>query len=449
MQDRVPLYPGRVTLTPVAGQANTYDMARADQPTQEGTPLNKANLLSDQVASLIGLTSAAVPNDMFNVLATVGDLHVWRRTVTEPASYEIGPVVTGPVNFGGKDDSNYYPSALYSSTVNVSEDGELSLESPNSWQIDPTPGGPELAMARIRGKFFSIAGNGNSFFEKNSIYYCPSDAVFTGVTTESPAYLSIDKYQTVTVVPPGTYIDYPVSVNPNAYQEGDDAQPAGYTLGAVQSGEFAIRPSGSDAITWRYGDTIIVSDEGKISIQDIQYTTITDSSNVSDANVLIGKFATLHSAAELEVFDFGSFYYFPDDASFNQGSDNRFYVSQYQTVTGYPAIPAGTTIEYLGKLGDKARIVTGSYVGTGTYGRDNPNKLDFDSPPKIVFVSPERNSSVFTGIFVRGVISVMLRSNVYVYTKWSENGLSWYTTENTPVYQLNDSGAEFYYIAIL
>lgn len=51
MQDRVPTYPGRVTMVPVPGQPNTYDMARADQPTQEGTPLNKATLFSDTTKS--------------------------------------------------------------------------------------------------------------------------------------------------------------------------------------------------------------------------------------------------------------------------------------------------------------------------------------------------------------------------------------------------------------
>ena len=40
--DRVPKYPGRVILSPVAGQANTYDMVRADEPMTEGTPLDKA-----------------------------------------------------------------------------------------------------------------------------------------------------------------------------------------------------------------------------------------------------------------------------------------------------------------------------------------------------------------------------------------------------------------------
>lgn len=39
--DRVPTYPNRVKLSPVAGQADTYDMVRADEPTQEGTPLDR------------------------------------------------------------------------------------------------------------------------------------------------------------------------------------------------------------------------------------------------------------------------------------------------------------------------------------------------------------------------------------------------------------------------
>ena len=59
MQNRIPTYPGRVTLTPVAGQTNTYDLVRADQPTQDGTPLNKATLLSDDAVTALtdaGLT---------------------------------------------------------------------------------------------------------------------------------------------------------------------------------------------------------------------------------------------------------------------------------------------------------------------------------------------------------------------------------------------------------
>ena len=68
MKDRSPLYPGRVTLTPVSGQANTYDMTRADQPTEEGTPLNKNTLLKDATAALYGLGSDAVPDEVLEML---------------------------------------------------------------------------------------------------------------------------------------------------------------------------------------------------------------------------------------------------------------------------------------------------------------------------------------------------------------------------------------------
>lgn len=49
VKDRIPTFAGRVTMTPVAGQANTYDLARADMPLEEGTPINKA--LLDQKAN--------------------------------------------------------------------------------------------------------------------------------------------------------------------------------------------------------------------------------------------------------------------------------------------------------------------------------------------------------------------------------------------------------------
>lgn len=68
MKDRVPVYPGRVKLVPVSGQENVYDMTRADQPTQQGDPLNKATLLKDATAALFGLGTDAVPDDVFAYL---------------------------------------------------------------------------------------------------------------------------------------------------------------------------------------------------------------------------------------------------------------------------------------------------------------------------------------------------------------------------------------------
>ena len=69
MKNRIPKYAGRVKLTPVVNQPNVYDMVRADEPLEEGTPLNKATLLDDETAALLGLTEDSTVNDAFNVIS--------------------------------------------------------------------------------------------------------------------------------------------------------------------------------------------------------------------------------------------------------------------------------------------------------------------------------------------------------------------------------------------
>ena len=74
MQDRVPVNPGRVLITPENGSAAYYaTMTRADNATQEGTPLNKASLLKDATAALFGLGANAVPDDALNAIKTLID----------------------------------------------------------------------------------------------------------------------------------------------------------------------------------------------------------------------------------------------------------------------------------------------------------------------------------------------------------------------------------------
>lgn len=86
MQDRVSANPGRVLITPESGDAYYATIERADNPTVVGTPLNKANLLTDATAADYGLTSSATPNTMFQALKTnhrpwrVGDILETART---------------------------------------------------------------------------------------------------------------------------------------------------------------------------------------------------------------------------------------------------------------------------------------------------------------------------------------------------------------------------------
>lgn len=76
-------------MTPVAGQANTYDMARADEPTQAGTPLNKDTLLKDTTAGLYGLGSDAVPDDVLNHIASAPVGWALIASYTTAGAYEF------------------------------------------------------------------------------------------------------------------------------------------------------------------------------------------------------------------------------------------------------------------------------------------------------------------------------------------------------------------------
>lgn len=54
IKDRVSKYPGRYKLTPVEGKPDLFDLARADEPTEPGTPLDKATLDSIIQSRLTG-----------------------------------------------------------------------------------------------------------------------------------------------------------------------------------------------------------------------------------------------------------------------------------------------------------------------------------------------------------------------------------------------------------
>lgn len=97
MQDRLPTYPGRVTLTPVSG--NTYDMAMADEPSVAGTPLNKANLLTDVTAAAIAALTSTTPVTPDEALAQLAAAFAGRAKI-ETGSY------TGTGTYGSSNPNS-------------------------------------------------------------------------------------------------------------------------------------------------------------------------------------------------------------------------------------------------------------------------------------------------------------------------------------------------------
>jgi hypothetical protein len=70
LQDRVPTKKGRALITPENGQPYYAYIVRADEPTQEGTAYNKANLLADATAAALGLANTATPDAAFSAIAS-------------------------------------------------------------------------------------------------------------------------------------------------------------------------------------------------------------------------------------------------------------------------------------------------------------------------------------------------------------------------------------------
>ena len=101
-----------------------------------------------------------------------------------------------------------------------------------------------------------------------------------------------------------------------------------------------------------------------------------------------------------------------------------------------------------------AQIETGSYVGTGKYGENNPNVLTFSFAPKlIIFASNEKPGSYYViGTFVynapRGITTTRMNTTPSVaQLSWEDKTVKYYSTDNAN-YQLNSNTITYYYVAI-
>lgn len=333
MQDRVPTYPGRVKLIPVLGQENTYEMVRADEPTQEGTPLNKANLLQDSVAKMYGLSELAVPNDVFDFLGKY-NLHWWKTSGYIPPYYTLGEKKDHRIS--GSEAFDTF-TIQYANSVSVDDSGVVSLKNPTS--------------ATIQCEF----GSGDA----DEINKVPTGS-----------FMMSDRFPNARAI----------------YYKGADA--------------YDKKRSGSDSI-----DTYLPEQE-----------------------------VTGHPAAEDGE---GTVYSADRNAHPNSGTVGKIYYKYY-----------GVPFEILTKT--TAQTAIGKYVGTGTYGQNNPSTLKFPFKPRIVFIGCEtaaRQTSI-GWICGRTNAYTIIDSTMYAATlSWFNDSVTWYSNQQAPA-QLNYTGVTYHYVAI-
>lgn len=346
-------------------------------------------------AQKMGLTGDLSVGASLGVLADIGNVHVWRKTVKTdekiPATYSLGPE-EGKAALTYPQTPSTQASFHYGKTITVDDNGTITINGEQTLSLNSDDSSVQKGN-NLKGNFFycdpsSTIGGENEFETgPGNVYFIPSDAT---ISREPDTYLGgviyTSKYQevrAVPAVPPGTHVTYLTSVNRNAYQEGDDAKEAGYVLGDMVSGYLFASAWTGNASNYYYSETIKVSDTGTLTQENVKSYTAnaTNDSWVSNIQSAIrGKFITVSGEKDNGGSEGTNLVYIPDDAivsyfengvSLGYPYNYGFLVNKMQQVTGYPAIPAGTTIEYLGVLGDfggssLGYIKYGSYVGTGT-----------------------------------------------------------------------------------
>lgn len=357
-------------------------------------------------AQKMGLTGDLSVGASLGVLANIGNVHVWRKTVTTeeevPAGYKLvddntdrtlDDVPNALINLGNSNQRTAYINCADSITVD--DGGGISLNSATThYQANDALN----AASWLRGKYiklYYINDFGNWFgppaLDQNKTYYVPNDAQIS----VNSATIIVDKLQRVDaypLTPPGTDSTYLTSTNRNAYQEGDNEVPAKYELGPIIEESYKVvgLSSGQNQESYRYGDTPQVSIDGVILPDSLKngitlYCTA-ESANTANST-LRGKFLIRPGSFSNANFPVNKVVFIPLDALFtyNEGGDYYLYLDKYQEVIGVPGVPANTSIEYLGVLGEKSKIQVLSYVGTGTSGEANACSVTASFPIEVLF----------------------------------------------------------------
>lgn len=117
-----------------------------------------------------------------------------------------------------------------------------------------------------------------------------------------------------------------------------------------------------------------------------------------------------------------------------------------------PAVSDGYVYMPLGQLGARTQIATGSYVGTGTAGQNNPNTISTDFDIKFVAII-ENTTQGFRTFAMKDCtyLSVFDQSSIYDnILNWNGKSISWYYQGGSDYYprQLNSTGTTYTYVAI-
>ena len=192
---------------------------------QMGSAYSKGNVLPDNILTKMGLSTGSEPKDAFGVLADVGNIHVWKRVVTDtnttdyptstnrnayPDSPDVGEVPEVPAGYTLGDvaskvlaksnvsaGTTIRDTITYASSVSVSDNGVVSLDGAST--ITNVYSG---SLDAIKGKFITVSVGSDETTEIMEIVFVPSDATITSTGWVGlNSTVTVSKVQQVTGYP--------------------------------------------------------------------------------------------------------------------------------------------------------------------------------------------------------------------------------------------------------
>ena len=389
MKDRVPLYPGRVKMVPVSGQENVYDMTRADQPTQQGDPLNKATLLKDATAALFGLGADAVPDDVLGLLSKAA----LYKTITPTA--QIGTLPEGSIIYLNE---NGFPVPFY-----VAKQGYEPYHNTNRVLVVRK----DAVQQGIWNSNNENAYDGSTidiWFNQTYLKRLDSD-VQTAISTTNIPYTPMGGTSTVQRISKAVFALSATEYGATKYKDWLNIE------GSPIYSDISFKPSFTNMLWTRspafHNDYSVWAETGKGVL-------------FYEAN---------------KQYDYLPAFTLPT-SFIAKTSEND--------VSGLFNVSNNLLLKLPG-----VQIATGSYVGTGTYGASNPNSLSFEFNPKVVFLNSSMGGFA---IFIRDSAKTYIASNAANYplsennVSWESLGLKWWASNAED--QLNISEVKCSYIAL-